>query len=114
MAPQVIAKASSHQVIGLLLLTQAVQGQALHGQSLCGDTNVGKSLVYEEKVSLLLLLLLTHLHALQTWGWRGFVCRTSVRFCTACARNIAVEQTRGEVVVSARFTWEVDNDGRRT
>lgn len=55
-----------------------------------------------------------HLHALQTWGWRGFVCRTSVRFCTACARNIAVEQTRGEVVVSARFTWEVDNDGRRT
>lgn len=34
MAPEVIAQASSHQVVGLLLLPQTVQGQALHRQGL--------------------------------------------------------------------------------
>lgn len=41
-----------------------------------------------------------HLHALQTWGWTGFVCRTWVRFCTACVRNISVKQRRAQRKVS--------------
>lgn len=35
MALEVVAKASPHQVVGLLLLPQAVEGQALHCQRLC-------------------------------------------------------------------------------
>lgn len=38
--------------------------------------------------------LVAYLHAQQTWGWRGFVCRTSAHFCTVCARNIAVERSK--------------------
>lgn len=33
--------------------------------------------------------LVTYLHAQQTLGCPGSVCRTSGRFCTACARNIS-------------------------
>lgn len=37
-ALEVIAQASSHQVVGLLLLPQTVQGQSLHCQGLCRGT----------------------------------------------------------------------------
>lgn len=36
-ALEVIAQASSHQVVGFLLLPQTVQGQALHRQGLCTE-----------------------------------------------------------------------------
>lgn len=37
--------------------------------------------------------LFSYLHAQQIWGCSGSVCRTSVRFCTACARNISATKT---------------------
>lgn len=43
----------------------------------------------------------SYLHAPQTLGCSGSVCRTSGRFCTACARNISATKDR------AHFTSEV-------
>lgn len=44
MAFEVVAKASSHQVVGLLFLPQTVEGQALHCQRLCSSNMIrGKS-----------------------------------------------------------------------
>ena len=39
-APEVVAQASSNQVVGILLLSQTVQGQALHRQRLWRKTKV--------------------------------------------------------------------------
>lgn len=43
MALEVIAQASPHQVVGLLLLPQTVQGQALHRQGLWRETRVERT-----------------------------------------------------------------------
>lgn len=36
-ALEIVAQTSSDQVVGLLLLAQTIEGQALHGQGLCRE-----------------------------------------------------------------------------
>ena len=85
-APEVVAQASSHQVVGLLLLPQTVQGQSLHRQGLCRETIQVQQTVrntvhiahWQQNLFIHLSIRTSaaYLHALQTWGWIEFVCRT--------------------------------------